>query len=72
MLYFSSKLYQSTWLFCFINILKNRCFFSNFSAGRLHNWGGLVISLEFQEVRHQPFSMAQPSSTLFNHGKNSA
>ena len=35
--------------------------FSNFSAGGLHDWRILlVISLEFQEIRHQPFSMTQP------------
>ena len=59
MLYFSSKLYYGTWLFYFINILKIDAFSSIFSqAGSMI--GGLVISLEFQEVRHQPFSMAQP------------
>lgn len=71
MLYFSSKLYYGTRLFCFINILKIYAFSPIFPlAGSMI--GGLVISLEFQEVKHQPFSMAQPSSTLFNHGKNSA
>ena len=43
--------------------------FSNFSAGGLHDWRILlVISLEFQEIRHQPFSMAQPKF-YFNHLK---
>jgi len=36
--------------------------FLQFSAGGLHGWGILlVISLEFQEIKHQPFFMAQPS-----------
>ena len=43
--------------------------FSNFSAGGLHDWRILlVISLEFQEIRHQPFSMTQPKF-YFNHLK---
>ena len=40
---------------------ENIYFLSNFSVGGLHDWGILlVISLEFQEVKHQPFSMTQP------------
>ena len=46
MLYFSSKLYYGTWLFCFINILKNRCFFS---AGRLHDWGDWLFLWNFKK-----------------------
>ena len=43
---------------------ENICFFSNFSAGGLHDWRILlVISLEFQEITHQPFSMTQPLRT---------
>ena len=35
--------------------------FLQFPAGRLHDWGiSLVILLEFQEIKHQPFSMTQP------------
>ena len=35
--------------------------FLQFSAGGLHDWGILlVIPLEFQEIKHQPFSMTQP------------
>jgi len=35
---------------------ENRCFLFNFSAGGLHDWGILLaISLEFQEIKHQPF-----------------
>ncbi|WP_302551336.1 hypothetical protein [uncultured Bilophila sp.] len=35
--------------------------FLQFSAGGLHDWGILlVIHLEFQEIKHQPFSMTQP------------
>lgn len=49
MLYFPSKLYYGTWLFCFINILKNRCFFSNFSAGRLHDWGDWLFLWNFKK-----------------------
>ena len=40
---------------------ENRDFFSNFSADGLHNWSILlVIPLEFQERKHQPFLMTQP------------
>ena len=43
--------------------------FSNFSAGGLHDWGSLlIILLEFQGKRHQPFSMMQPKFH-FNHMK---
>ena len=35
--------------------------FLQFSAGGLHGWGILlVIPFEFQEIKHQPFSMTQP------------
>ena len=48
---------------------ENRDFFSNFSADGLHDGGTLlVIPLEFQEIKHQPFPMAQPrekASTMF-------
>ena len=40
---------------------ENKGFFSNLSAGGLHDWGVLVIPLEFQEIKHQPFPMAQPN-----------
>ena len=40
---------------------ENRGFFSNLSASGLHDWGVLVIPLEFQEIKHQPFPMAQPN-----------
>ena len=37
--------------------------FLQFSAGGLHDWGILlVIHLEFQEIKHQPFSMTQPEA----------
>ena len=37
--------------------------FLQFSAGGLHDWGILlVIHLEFQEIKHQPFSMTQPKN----------
>ena len=40
---------------------ENRDFFSNFSADGLHDGGTLlVIPLEFQEIKHQPFPMTQP------------
>ncbi|WP_302552406.1 hypothetical protein [uncultured Bilophila sp.] len=43
---------------------ENNGFLSSFSASGLHAWGILsVIPLEFQEIRHQPFPMAQPSET---------
>ena len=43
---------------------ENIYFLSNFSVGGLHDWGILlVISLEFQEIKHQPFSIAQPLRT---------
>ena len=39
---------------------ENICFF-RFSADGLHDWGILlVIPLEFQEIKHQPFPMTQP------------
>ena len=41
---------------------ENRDFFSNFSADGLHDGRTLlVIPLEFQEIKHQPFPMAQPN-----------
>ena len=40
---------------------ENRGFFSNLSASGLRDWGVLVIPLEFQEIKHQPFPMAQPN-----------
>ena len=41
----------------FSNILKTYIL-SNFSAGGLHDLGMLLlISLEFQEIKHHPFSM---------------
>ena len=50
--------------FCFSNILKIYTF-SKFSTGRLCDWGILlVISLEFQGKKHQPFSMVQPPKLL--------
>ena len=55
------SLCQSRWLFCFSNILKIYAFSPIFSAGGLHDWRILlVLSLEFQEVKPQPFSTAQP------------
>ena len=40
---------------------ENICFFSKLSAGGLCDWGILlVIPLEFQGKKHQPFSMTQP------------
>ena len=46
----------------FQQYVENTGFFSNFSAGGRHDGGTLlVIPLEFQEIKHQPFPMAQPS-----------
>ena len=40
---------------------EKRDFFSNFSADGLHDGGILlVISLESQEIKYQPFPMTQP------------
>ncbi len=40
---------------------EKRDFFSSFSAGGLHDGGTLlVMPLEFQEIKHQPFPMTQP------------
>ena len=40
---------------------EKRDFFSNFSADGLHDGGTLsVMSLESQEIKHQPFPMTQP------------
>ena len=37
-------------------------YFFQFFAGGLHDWWILlVISLEFEEIKHQPFSMTQPN-----------
>ena len=39
--------------------------FLQFSAGGLHGWGILlVIPFEFQEIKHQPFSMTQPKKNM--------
>ena len=44
---------------------ENTAFFSNFPFGGLHSWGILlIIPLELQRKRHQPFSMAQPKKIL--------
>ena len=51
---------HSIWLFLFYQYTENICFF-RFSADGLHDWGILLgISLEFQEIKYQPFSMTQP------------
>ena len=40
---------------------EKRDFFSSFSADGLHDGGTLlVMPLEFQEIKHQPFPMTQP------------
>ena len=47
---------------CFIStcMLKNTDFFSNFPLIGSMIWGILLaIPLEFQEIKHQPFPMAQ-------------
>ena len=50
----------SIWLFHFRSILRY-ILFSDFSANRLHNRDILfAIPLKFQEIKHQPFPMAQP------------
>ena len=44
---------------------ESRDFFSNFSAGGRRDGGTLlVIPWEFQEIEHQPFSMAQPKRKM--------
>ena len=44
----------------------NTGFFSSFPVNGLHAWGILlVVSLGFQEIRHQPFSMTQPVFIVF-------
>ena len=41
-------------------------FFSGSPLGGIHAWGILlVIPLAFQGIKHQPFSMTQPTRTLF-------
>ena len=55
---------------CFISYYtENIAFFSSFPADGLHDWGILLVTpLEFQEIKHQPFPMAQPrekASTMF-------
>ena len=66
---FLERLCHSTKSFCFSNMLKIYIFFS-FSAGGPHDWGILlIISLEFQEIKHQPFSMTRfqvVSSIVYN------
>ena len=45
-------------------IFYDTAIFFQFSADGLHDWGLLlVVSLESQEIRHQPFSMVQPFVT---------
>ena len=40
----------------------NTAFFSNLSTDGLHDGGTLlVVPLEFQEIKHQPFPMTQPN-----------
>ena len=54
----------SIWLFHFRSILRY-ILFSDFSANRLHNRDILfAIPLKFQEIKHQPFPMAQPSKAM--------
>ena len=49
-----------------INILKTICFSLPFFSGGLHDWGILlVLSLEFQERKPQPFPTAQPIFTIY-------
>ena len=55
---------------CFIShYVENIAFFSDFPADGLHDWGILFVTpLEFQEIKYQPFPMAQPrkkASTMF-------
>ena len=48
------------WLFYFTVYWKYRLF-TRFSADGLHNWGILlVIPLELQGIKHQPFPIIQP------------
>ena len=49
----------------FQQYVENTGFFSTFSAGGRRDGGTLlVIPLEFQEIEHQPFSMAQPKRKM--------
>ncbi|MBS6141250.1 MAG: hypothetical protein KH745_01415 [Bilophila sp.] len=49
----------------FQQYVENKDFFSNFSAGGRRDGGTLlVIPLKFQEIEHQPFSMAQPKRKM--------
>ena len=62
------RLCHSIWLF-YLYYAENIAFFSNFPADGLHDWGILLVTpLEFQEIKYQPFPMAQPrekASTMF-------
>ena len=58
----TERLCHSTWLFCFSNILKIYAFSQNFPLvgsviGRFY-W---LFLWNFKEIKHQPFSMTQPT-----------
>ena len=57
---------QSTWLFCFSNILKIYAFSQNFPlVGSVIGGFYWLFSQNFKEIKHQPFSMAQPFRFMF-------
>lgn len=71
MLYFSSRLYYGTRLFCFINILKIYAFSPIFPlAGSMI--GGIGYFFGISRSKAPTVFYGTPSSTLFNHGENSA
>ena len=57
-----NRLCHGTWLFCLGNMLKNICFFSNFPLAGSMTGDFIGYPLEFQEIKHQPFSMTQPKN----------
>ena len=58
----NKRLCQSTWLFCFSNILKTYALSPSFPpAGSVVGGFYWLFLWNFKEIKHQPFSMAQPN-----------
>ena len=58
----NKRLCQSTWLFCFSNILKIYALSPIFPpAGSVVGGFYWLFLCNFKEIKHQPFSMAQPN-----------
>ena len=58
---FCGWLCQSTWVFLFRQYTENICFFPKFPlVGSVIEDFSWLFLLNFKEIKHQPFSMAQP------------